>query len=162
MSTTRAAAGGGGGEQDSPTQRTQHSTMQQTRQSHHTAHHDTTQHPRKQHNTQQRATAPHTTKHRTKQHGTAGHAHTHGTRAWRLLTRKGGVGVHTKQSWCTGRVSRRSVSDRVHTQQPPQRTQPKINAGRTSQGQPHRGAPSWYDAERAQRPCLGRGQRQAQ
>ena len=33
------------------------------------------------------------------------------------------------------------VSDRVHTRQPPQRTQPKTNAGGTRQGQPHRGAP---------------------
>ena len=33
------------------------------------------------------------------------------------------------------------VSDRVHTHQPPQRTQPKTDAGGTRQGQPHRGAP---------------------
>ena len=52
--------------------------------------------------------------------------------------------------------------DRVHTRQPPQRTQPKTDAGGTRQGQPHRGAPNGYDAERAQRPCLGGGQRQAQ
>ena len=54
------------------------------------------------------------------------------------------------------------VSDRVHTRQPPQRTQPKTEAGGTRQGQPHRGAPNGYGAERAQSPCLGRGQRQAQ
>ena len=54
------------------------------------------------------------------------------------------------------------VSDRVHTRQPPQRTQPKTGAGGTSQGQPRRGAPNGYNAERAQRPCLGVGQRQAQ
>ena len=54
------------------------------------------------------------------------------------------------------------VSDRVHTRKPPQRTQPKTNAGGTRQGQPHRGAPNGYDAERAQRPRLGGGQRQAQ
>ena len=54
------------------------------------------------------------------------------------------------------------VSDRVHTRQPPQRTQPKTDAGGTRQGQPHRGAPNGYDAEEAQRPCLGGGQRQAQ
>ena len=54
------------------------------------------------------------------------------------------------------------VSDRVHTSKLPQRTQPKNDAGRTRQGQPHLGAPNGYDAERAQRPCLGRGQRQAQ
>ena len=53
------------------------------------------------------------------------------------------------------------VSDRVRTCQPPQRTQPKTNAGGTRQGQPHRGAPKGYDAERAQRPRLGGGQRQA-
>ena len=54
------------------------------------------------------------------------------------------------------------VSDRVHTRQPPQRTQLRTDAGGTRQGQPHRGAPNGYDAERAQRPCLGGGQRQAQ
>ena len=41
----------------------------------------------------------------------------------------------------------RRVSDRVHTRQPPQRTQPKTHAGGTRQGQPHRGAPNGYDAE---------------
>ena len=55
----------------------------------------------------------------------------------------------------------RRVRDRVHTRQPLQRTQPKPQAGGTRQGQPHRRAPSGYDAERAQLPCLGRGQRQA-
>ena len=40
---------------------------------------------------------------------------------------------------------------------PPQRTQPKTKAGGTRQGQHHRGAPNGYDAERAERPCLGRG-----
>ena len=54
------------------------------------------------------------------------------------------------------------VSDRVHTRQPPPRTQPKTDAGGTRQRQPHRGAPNGYNAERAQSPCLGRGQRQAQ
>ena len=54
------------------------------------------------------------------------------------------------------------VSDRVHSRKPPQRTQPKTDAGGTRQGQPHGGAPNGYDAERAQRPCLGGGQRQAQ
>ena len=54
------------------------------------------------------------------------------------------------------------VSDRVHTRQPPQRTQPKTDAGGTRQGQPHRGAPNGYDSARAQSPCLGGGQRQAQ
>ena len=54
------------------------------------------------------------------------------------------------------------VSDRVNTRQPPQRTQRKTDAGGTRQGQPHRGAPHGYDAERAQSPCPGRGQRQAQ
>ena len=54
------------------------------------------------------------------------------------------------------------VSDRVHTRQPLQRTQTKTGAGGTCQGQLDRGAPNGYDAERAQRPCLGGGQRQAQ
>ena len=54
------------------------------------------------------------------------------------------------------------VSDRVRTRQPPQRTQPKTDARGTRQGQPHRGAPNGYDAERAQRPRLGGGQQQAQ
>ena len=52
------------------------------------------------------------------------------------------------------------VSDWVHTRQTLQRKQPKTNAGGTRQGQPHRGAPNMYDAERAQRPRLGGGQRQ--
>ena len=56
----------------------------------------------------------------------------------------------------------RRVSDRVHTRQPPQRMQSKTDAGGTRQGQPHRGAPNGYGAEQTQRPCLGRGQRQAQ
>ena len=34
------------------------------------------------------------------------------------------------------------VSDRVHTRQPPQRTQPKTHAGGTRQGQRHHGAPN--------------------
>ena len=54
------------------------------------------------------------------------------------------------------------VSDRVHTRQPPQCTQSKTGAGGTRQGQPHRGALNGYDAERAQRPCLGGVQQQAQ
>ena len=54
------------------------------------------------------------------------------------------------------------VSDWVHTRQPLQRTQPKTDDRGTHQGQPHRGAPNGYDAERAQRPSLGGGQRQAQ
>ena len=54
------------------------------------------------------------------------------------------------------------VSDRVHTRKPPQRTQPRTDAGGTRQGQPHRRAPNGYDAERAQPPRLGGGQRQAQ
>ena len=36
------------------------------------------------------------------------------------------------------------------------------DAGGTRQGQPHRGAPNGYNAERAQRPCLGGGEQQAQ
>ena len=54
------------------------------------------------------------------------------------------------------------VSDRVHTREPPQRTQPKTDAGGTRQGQPHHGAPNGYDARRAQSPCLDGGQRQPQ
>ena len=64
------------------------------------------------------------------------------------------------QRWAV-RVTRR-VSDRVHTRQPPQRTQPKTDAGGTRQGQPHRGAPNGYNAEGAQSTCLGGGQLQAQ
>ena len=54
------------------------------------------------------------------------------------------------------------MSDPVHTRKSPQRTQPKKDAGGTPQGHPHRGAPNGYNAERAQRPYLGGGQRQAQ
>ena len=56
--------------------------------------------------------------------------------------------VERRTVWETGRVS-----DRVHTRQPPQRTQPKTGAGGTRQGQPHRGAPNGYNAERAQHPA---------
>ena len=45
---------------------------------------------------------------------------------------------------------------------PPQRTQPETEAGQTRQGQSHWGAPNGYDAERAQRPCVSRGQGQAE
>ena len=54
------------------------------------------------------------------------------------------------------------VSDRVHKRKQPQCTQPKTEAGGTRQGQPHRGTPNGYNAEGAQCPCLGSGQRQAQ
>ena len=54
------------------------------------------------------------------------------------------------------------ASDRVHTRKPLQGMQPKTNAGGTRQGQPHCEAPIGYDAERAQRTCLGGGQREAQ
>ena len=54
------------------------------------------------------------------------------------------------------------VSDGVHTRKPPQRTQPKTNAGGTCRGQPHRGAPNGYNAERAQRPGPSGGQQQAE
>ena len=54
-----------------------------------------------------------------------------------------------------------SVTGSTHAK-PPQRMQLKTEVGGTRQGQPHRGAPNRYDAERAQRPCLGRGQRQAE
>ena len=83
---------------------------------------------------------------------------------------RGGIGVQKKQPHAPAKspVERRTVretgrvSDRVHTRQPPQHTQPKTDAGGTRQVQPHRGAPNGYDAERAQRPCLGGSQRQAQ
>ena len=84
---------------------------------------------------------------------------------------KGAVSASTQNSlgapaespverWAVQETGR--VSDRVHTQKPPQRTQPKTDAGGTRQGQPHRGALDGYDAERAERRCLGSGQRQAQ
>ena len=56
----------------------------------------------------------------------------------------------------TGRIGKR-----VQTRKPAGRTQPKTDAGGTRQGQPHPGALSGYDAERAQRPCLCGGQWQA-
>ena len=65
--------------------------------------------------------------------------------------------VERRTVWETGRVS-----DRVHTRKPPQRRQSKTDARGTRQGKPHRGAPNGYDAERAQRRCLGSVQRQAQ
>ena len=56
----------------------------------------------------------------------------------------------------------RRVSDRIDTHKRPQHTQPKTEARVTRQGQPHRGALNEYNAERAQLPCLGGSQRQAQ
>ena len=105
--------------------------------------------------------------------GQAGHAHAHtrGTRAWRSPTQKGRcrrphktAPLHwpsppSQDGWY-GKPDA-SVTGSTHVK-PPQRTQPKTEAGGTRQGQPHCGAPNGYDAERAQRPCLGRGQRQAQ
>ena len=44
---------------------------------------------------------------------------------------------------------------------PPQRPQIKTEAGGTRQVQPHCGEASGYDAERPQRPYLGKDQRQA-
>ena len=98
------------------------------------------------------------------------HANTHGTRAWRPPTRKGKcrrphetAPVHLPSPPSNdGRYAKPDASVTGSTRQPPQRTQPKTDAGGTRQGQPHRGAPNGYDAERAQRPCLGGGQRQAQ
>ena len=55
----------------------------------------------------------------------------------------------------------RRVSDRVHAGKPPQRTQPKTDAGGTRQGQPHRGAPNAHNAERAQRPASAGEKQQA-
>ena len=107
------------------------------------------------------------------QPGEAGHAHAHtrGTRLWRPPTRKGRcrrpqetAPVHQPSPPSHyGRYEKpdASVTGSTHAK-PPQRTQPKTEAGGTRQGQPHRGAANGYDAERAQRPCLGRGQRQAQ
>ena len=64
------------------------------------------------------------------------------------------------ERWAVRETGR--VSDRVHKRQPPQGTQPETDARGTRQGHTHRGAPNRYDAERAQSPCLGGGQRQAQ
>ena len=106
-------------------------------------------------------------------HGQAGHAHAHtrGTRAWRPPTRKGRcrrphkiAPVHRPSPPSQDRRYGKpdaSVTGSTHAK-PPQRTQPKNEAGGTRQRQPNRGAPNGYDAERAQRSCLGRGQRQAQ
>ena len=62
-------------------------------------------------------------------------------------------------SWAVRETGR--VSYRVNTRQPPQGTQPKTDAGGIRQGQPHRGAPNGYDAERARSPCLCGSQLQA-
>ena len=99
------------------------------------------------------------------------HTHTRDTGAWRPPTRKGRCWrphetalVHRPSPLSKdGRYGKpdASVTGSTHAK-PPQRTQPKTEAGGTRQGQPHCGAPKGYDAERAQRPCLGRGQPQAQ
>ena len=106
------------------------------------------------------------------QPGQEEHAHTHAPEPGVASSDpKGAVTASTQNSPgapAESPVERRTVretgriSDRIHTPKQPQRTQPKTEAGGTRQGPPHRGAPNGYDAERAQRPCLGRGQRQAQ
>ena len=98
-------------------------------------------------------------------------AHTHGTPVWRPPTRKGRclrphetAAVHRPSPPSNnGRYGKAdaSVTESTHAK-PPQRTQPRTGARGTHQGQPHRGAPNGYDAERPQRPCLGGGQQQAQ
>ena len=84
---------------------------------------------------------------------------------------KGAVSASTRNSPgapAESPVARRTVretgrvSDRVDTRQTNTAHAAETKSGGTRQGQPHRGAPNGYDAERAQRPCLGRGQRQAQ
>ena len=97
-------------------------------------------------------------------------AHTRGTRAWRPATRKGRcrrpqetAPVHRPRPPLTDGRCRKpdaSVTGSTHANLT-QRTQPKTEAGGTPQGQPHRQAPNGYYAERAQRPCLGAGHRQA-
>ena len=94
-------------------------------------------------------------------------AHTRGARAWRPLTQigrcwrpHGTVLVHRPSLPSKdGRYGKRYalVTGSTHAK-PQQRTQPKIRARGTRQGQPRCGAPNGYDAERAQRPCLGRSQ----
>ena len=85
------------------------------------------------------------------QPGQAGHAHAHTrrTRAWRPPTRKGRcrrphetAPVHrpsppSQDGWY--RKTDASVTGSTHAK-PPQRTQPKTEAGGNRQGQPHRGA----------------------
>ena len=105
--------------------------------------------------------------------GQASHAHAHkrGTQAWRPPTRKGRcrrphepAPVHLPSPPSKDRRYRKrdaSVNRSTHAK-PPQRTQPVTDAGGTLQGQQHRKALNGYDAERAQRPHLGRSQRQAQ
>ena len=96
--------------------------------------------------------------------GQAEHAHAHmrGTRAWRPPNPKGAVSASTRNSpgapaespverWAVRETGR--VSDQVHTRQPPQRTEPKTDAGGTRQGQPHRGAPNGYDRSEPRSPA---------
>ena len=97
------------------------------------------------------------------------HADTHGTPTWHPLNRKGRcrrpheiAPVHRPSPLSNdGQYGKpdASVTASTHTNH---RTQPKTDAGGTCLGQPHRGAQNGYDAEQAQRPCLGVGQRQAQ
>ena len=63
--------------------------------------------------------------------------------------------VQRRAVWETG-----CVSDLTRTRKPRQRTQRNGDGRGTHQGQPPRGARNGYDAERAQRWCLGGGQRQ--
>ena len=102
----------------------------------------------------------------------AGHSHAHArvARAWRHLSRSGRcrrphktAPVHrASPQLIDGRYGKPDalVTGSTHAK-PPHRAQPKTKARGTRQGQPHRRAPNGYNAERAQRPCLGRGQRQA-
>ena len=99
------------------------------------------------------------------------HANTHGTQAWRPPTGEGRcqrphetAPVHRPISPSTnGRYGKpkASVTGSTHAK-PPRCTQRKTDAAGTRREQPHRGASNRYNAERAQRPCLRRGQQQAQ
>ena len=96
------------------------------------------------------------------------HAHTHVTWAWRPPGRcqrpHETALVHRPSPPSNDRgygKPDKSVIGSTHAK-PPQRTQPKTESRGTRQEQRHCGAPNGYDTERAQRPCLCRGQRQAQ
>ena len=99
------------------------------------------------------------------------HAHTHGTRWWRALTRKGRcrrphetAPVHQPSPPSNDRRYGKldaSVTGSIHANHRSARI-PRPTPEGPARDNPIAGAPNGYDAERAQRPCLGGGQRQAQ
>ena len=105
--------------------------------------------------------------------GQEGHAHAQTCGTWALhpLTQKGAVSASTRNSTVhrrgppskEGRHGKPEASVTGSTHANHRSTgSPRLTPEGPARDDPIAGAPNGYDAERAQRPCLGGGQRQAQ